>query len=59
MNKQKQMYELMKIFKPYYDDKKLGLKPDAPKEAVEAFKKFNVLLDSIGKMPPVEENLEK
>ena len=36
----KEIEELMKIWEPYKDKVKDGIMKDAPKEAIEAFKKF-------------------
>lgn len=51
MNKQK-IYNLMKMFKDYYDYEKNALTDDAPEEAVLAFQEFNKLYP---KLPSVED----
>ena len=48
----KELHELLRIFKPYYDFETNSVKKDAPKEAVDAFRKFNKIWDIL---PPIEE----
>lgn len=42
----KEIEELMKIWEPYKDKVKDGIMKDAPKEAIEAFKKL--MLNGLG-----------
>lgn len=54
--------ELLKRFKPYFDETTGELTKDAPESAVKAFRQFNELVDSLResgdykKTPPYFEN---
>ena len=55
-DKMKTAKELMKIVKPYYNDKTGKLNSDAPEKVKEAYHRLDVLMDEIMKDPDLFDN---
>ena len=55
-DKMKMAKELMKIVKPYYNDKTGKLNSDAPEDVKEAYHRLDDLMDEIMKDPDLFDN---